>query len=235
MPALPLWTAEEKAQLRVLYPVLPYRDINAVFPGRTPVAIYKKARAMGLRRMSAPARTTRIQGQRLRHYKGFRKSAKGHILIYMPQHPNADRSGYVAEHRLVMEHYLGRALAPKEVVHHINGDPADNRLENLAAMTHGEHTILHCTGRHHTNETRARIASAALRRFTNRANHPAYKSISPSALQAAVLALPTVVAVCQCFGITRRTFYNKLAYLGLEEWYRDAQLHRANRALNKTA
>ncbi len=59
----------------------------------------------------------------------------GYLLIRMPEHPYANRSGYVREHRLVMERQLGRYLDPLEVVVHINGLPDDNRPENLRVYT----------------------------------------------------------------------------------------------------
>ena len=47
------------------------------------------------------------------------------------------------EHRVVMEAYIGRKLTDSEVVHHINGNPADNRIENLKIMTGPEHAYHH--------------------------------------------------------------------------------------------
>jgi hypothetical protein len=65
-------------------------------------------------------------------WKGGRiKQSNGYFTIYKPEHPYANRDGYVLEHRLVMEGLLGRPLTPVEVVHHINGDHGDNRPENL--------------------------------------------------------------------------------------------------------
>lgn len=57
---------------------------------------------------------------------------KGYVLVRNPSHPRAkSNSGYVLEHILVMEEFLGRYLAEGEQVHHLNGIKDDNRLENL--------------------------------------------------------------------------------------------------------
>jgi hypothetical protein len=45
--------------------------------------------------------------------------------------PMARKDGYVMEHRLVVAQHLERCLQRSEVVHHINHNPTDNRLENL--------------------------------------------------------------------------------------------------------
>lgn len=47
------------------------------------------------------------------------------------------------EHRLVMEKYIGRKLKESEIIHHINHDKSDNRIENLQIVTRVEHINMH--------------------------------------------------------------------------------------------
>ena len=67
------------------------------------------------------------------------------------------KDGLIDEHRLVMEQYLGRKLRPDEVVHHINGNKQDNRIENLEVMTNSEHARLHKVGRAVSEKTKQKI------------------------------------------------------------------------------
>lgn len=86
--------------------------------------------------------------------KGRRKGtmSKGYIdkdgyrLISLPwEHKNisnANKQGWILEHRLVMAQHLGRNLLPQEIVHHLNGVKNDNRIENLTLVTRSEHVHL---------------------------------------------------------------------------------------------
>lgn len=67
-------------------------------------------------------------------WKGGRIVMNGYILLRRPDHPFANCTGYIFEHRLVMECILGRYLTRGEQVHHLNGIKDDNRPENLAVM-----------------------------------------------------------------------------------------------------
>jgi hypothetical protein len=68
--------------------------------------------------------------QRMREGKTV-SMGRGYRAIYMPQHPRATASGYIAEHVVVKEASLGRLLRSNESVHHKNGLKWDNRSENL--------------------------------------------------------------------------------------------------------
>ena len=71
-------------------------------------------------------------GERAPAFKrGRYTTPRGYVMVLDPDHPHAKVTGYVLEHRLLMERALGRYLTREEVVHHINDVKDDNRLENL--------------------------------------------------------------------------------------------------------
>lgn len=75
---------------------------------------------------------------------GVQYSCWGYRQIKCAGHPAADHHGYVMEHRLVMEKHLGRLLAETEVVHHKDGNKANNEIENLELfVSHSAHVKEH--------------------------------------------------------------------------------------------
>jgi len=83
------------------------------------------------------------KGERHKWHSHKSVSGEGYVQIFSPNHPFKTKRGYVREHRLVMEEHIGRYLKDDEIVHHINGDKQDNRIENLMIVSKVEHIKIH--------------------------------------------------------------------------------------------
>lgn len=73
------------------------------------------------------------KGSKGPYWKGgkYKDNFNGYVHIYNPNHPLANKRGYILEHRLTMEKFLRRPLRENELIHHKNGIKDDNRIENL--------------------------------------------------------------------------------------------------------
>jgi hypothetical protein len=49
----------------------------------------------------------------------------------LEEFPHYDDNGWVLEHRYIWWKHNNRKIPEDKDIHHINGDPSDNRIENL--------------------------------------------------------------------------------------------------------
>lgn len=54
----------------------------------------------------------------------------------------------ISKHRLLVQSYLGRKLERFELVHHINENKLDNRIENLKVVSPKDHALEHGQWKH---------------------------------------------------------------------------------------
>ena len=102
---------------------------------------------------------------------------RGYRWIYVTE--NGKRRAK-REHRHIMEQRLGRKLEPDELVHHVNGNKADNRVENLAIEEWGKHSTEHLTGTKRTDSAKKTVQVMA----NYREEHQRLREINAKLLEA---------------------------------------------------
>jgi len=67
------------------------------------------------------------------------KIINGYKYIHVPDHSCSE---FVLEHRYIYEKHFGK-IPKNNIIHHINGNKVDNKIENLISLTIDEHAKWH--------------------------------------------------------------------------------------------
>jgi transposase len=112
----------------------------------------------------------------------YLNKSTGYVYMRMRNHPMASKWGYVPEHRYVMEQHLletkpdhpaleNGVLSRKWVIHHINENKSDNRIENLMLKEPPSHSSHHLEGswlRYKRENVALKLEIAKLRQLVER-------------------------------------------------------------------
>jgi len=84
-------------------------------------------------------------GKKLELHHGWKGGKTINRAGYIEVKVDTDKKHkYRLEHRIVVEKFIGRKLTDKEIVHHINLNKKDNRIENLMIFPNdSEHIKFH--------------------------------------------------------------------------------------------
>jgi len=98
---------------------------------------HKKSISDGLKKRFKDNPPKRKSGKECNGWKGGTGVRNGYRWVYVGKYE------LMQEHRYVMEKYLGRKLLKEEIIHHINRDKLDNRIENLEIVNRSSHMKIH--------------------------------------------------------------------------------------------
>jgi hypothetical protein len=115
----------------------------------------------GKKRDPSSNRKTSLSLRRFHRERGMKPlgtrevTASGYMLVLVrlgaskpcSRRRATDGAVWMFEHRLIMEHHLGRRLRRDEVVHHVDHDRTNNALANLVLMDPSDHTRTHAAER----------------------------------------------------------------------------------------
>ena len=102
-----------------------------------PAALFRKAPTKtGLYDMCCECYSEHTGAKRRQYKPSVWVDTNGYITIMV-------NKKQIRLHRYIMQEHLGRILDRKEVVHHINENKRDNRIENLQVVSSEEHRKLH--------------------------------------------------------------------------------------------
>jgi hypothetical protein len=135
----------DEAELRRLYEDEGMTQVEiAAQLGYSAHVIQSAVERFGIRSRPAAPRRGVGAGARNPGWKGGRHLLNGtYVWIHAPDHPCANKLGYVAEHVAVAYEKYGHPAPPNQVVHHINMVHQDNRPENLVYVPKRLHHMLH--------------------------------------------------------------------------------------------
>ncbi|MFA5105307.1 MAG: HNH endonuclease [Candidatus Margulisiibacteriota bacterium] len=116
-------------------------------------------RDRGIGRKCPPRRPESLEKYRIaaqkrwkdKQVRGTRITSQGYVEFTTGEHKGK------MVHRVLIENLLGRKLSTTEVVHHLNENKTDNRIENLKLINPSKHRLIHLQSLELERDSRGRI------------------------------------------------------------------------------
>lgn len=81
---------------------------------------------------------------KMKHTGNKKRAINGYFLIKDYEHPNRNKNNDVLEHIKIMSEYIKRPIGIGEIIHHIDFNKQNNKIENLYLCNNRkEHSLVH--------------------------------------------------------------------------------------------